>query len=78
MLIDFFPFTCLNLQNITVNPLGVFLPTVSELHSLCCSWITSLHNAAYSRLELLTGARGQEGLCVNGAFQVFIFYSERE
>lgn len=77
MLMNLF-YICLNLQNITVNPFGVFLPTAREKRSHCCSWITKLHNVAYSRLELLKGVRGHKGLCVNGAFEVFILYSEQE
>lgn len=66
--------TCLNLQNITVNPLGVFLPTACDKHPHCCDWATKLHNVAYFRRELLNQV-GHKGLCKNGASEVFIIYS---
>lgn len=55
-----FFFTCLHLQNITVNPLAAFLPTAREKHSHCWCLVTKLHNAAYSQLELWKGERGHQ------------------
>jgi hypothetical protein len=72
---DLFP-SCLNLQNIPVNPFGVFLPTASGKHPHCCDWATKLHNVAYFRVELLNQER-QKGLCRSGASEVFILYSEQ-
>lgn len=67
---------CLNLQNITVNPLGVFLPTASDKHPHCCGSATKLHNVACFRLDLLNQER-HKGLCKNGASEVFILIQSK-